>query len=70
MPPAPPVAPSWGHDPRGVAPRALGRRLGRVHVGFLLGLGDVLLVADPLVAEPVIDLGGKYYYIDCDVKST
>ena len=59
MPPAPPFAPSWRHDPWGVVPRSLGRRLGRVHVGFLLGLGDVFFVADPLVAKPVIDLGGN-----------
>ena len=59
MPPAPPLLPRGGHDPRGVLPRALGRRLGCVHVGLLLGLRDVLLVADPLVAEPVIDLKKK-----------
>ena len=59
VPPAPPFAPSWRHDPWGVVPRSLGRRLGRVHVGFLLGLGDVFFVADPLVAKPVIDLGEK-----------
>ena len=39
---------------------AVGRRggglLGRVHVRLLLRLADVLLVADPLVAEPVGDL--------------
>ena len=34
----------------------LARRPGRVHVGLLLGLAHVLLVADPLVAEPVADL--------------
>ena len=28
-----------------------------VHVGLLLRLDDVLLVADPLVAEPVTNLG-------------
>ena len=28
-----------------------------VHVGLLLRLDDVLLVSDPLVAEPVADLG-------------
>ena len=34
----------------------LARRPRRVHVGLLLGLAHVLLVADPLVAEPVADL--------------
>ena len=29
---------------------------GGVHVGLLLGLHDVLLVADPLVSEPVAHL--------------
>ena len=33
-----------------------GRGLGGVHVGLLLGLHDVLLVADPLVSEPVAHL--------------
>merc|ERR1719362_2417074 len=32
------------------------RRLGDVHDGFLLGLHDVLLVADPLVPEPIANL--------------
>ena len=32
------------------------RRLGGVHVGFLLGLHDVLFVADPLVSEPIANL--------------
>merc|ERR1712127_926118 len=31
-------------------------RLGGVHVGFLLGLRYVLLVADPLISEPVVHL--------------
>ena len=34
-----------------------GRGAGGVHVGLLLGFDNVLLVADPLVAEPVADLG-------------
>ena len=34
-----------------------GGRPGGVHVGLLLRLDDVLLVADPLVAEPVTNLG-------------
>ena len=38
---------------RGVVP---GRGLGGVHVGLLLGLGDVPLVPDPLVTEPVAHL--------------
>lgn len=44
----------------GVGLAAVGRHVGgadrrprRVHVGLLLELPDVLLVADPLVAEPV-----------------
>ena len=44
--------------PRGGRARVgLGRRgLGGVHVGLLLRLHDVLLVADALVAEPVAHL--------------
>ena len=34
-----------------------GRRSRRVHVCLLLGFDNVLLVSDPLVAEPVADLG-------------
>ena len=30
-----------------------------IHVRLLLGLHDVLLVPDPLVAEPVADLGHR-----------
>ena len=52
-------------------------RLGRVHVGLLLRLHDVLLVADPLVAKPVTNLGSAaaiwiycimndYTYFTCD----
>ena len=36
--------------------RCRGRRLGGAHVGLLLRLDAVLLVADPLVAEPVVHL--------------
>ena len=43
---------TWG----GVVP---GGSLGGVHVGLLLGLADVPLVADPLVPEPVAHLNKK-----------
>ena len=33
-----------------------GGRPGGVHVGLLLGLHDVLLVADTLVTKPVVNL--------------
>ncbi len=46
----------------GAAGSAASRRsssLGRVHVGLLLGLDNVLLVADALVAKPVAHLQKK-----------
>ena len=60
--------------PRGASPCRVGCcrcGLRRVHVRLLLRLDDVLLVADPLVAKPVTNLGSaaaiwiyvsKYYY--------
>ena len=56
-----PVAPRRHHGSRAVAARR--RRLRRVHVGLLLGLRDVLLVADSFVSEPVIDLQRKIQFV-------
>ena len=52
-----PLGAGTHHWPGG-ASRADGgsRGLGGVHVGLLLSLYNVLLVADPLVAEPVAHL--------------
>ena len=47
-----------------------GRGLGGVHVGLLLGLDDVLLVSDPLVAEPVIDLARREGNSECQSFGT
>ena len=47
---------AWGKDGAGRISAGSCRRLGGVHVGFLLGLRYVLLVADPLVPEPVVHL--------------
>ena len=60
------------HGARGAA-RADGsrRRLRRVHVRLLLGLHDVLLVADPLVSEPVAHLrvNVKYCLVTINIFS-
>ena len=54
---AAPLAARAHHGAWRAARRHCGRRgLGGVHVGFLLGLDDVLLVADPLVPKPVAHL--------------
>lgn len=41
---------------RGGVPGGLSGSLGGIHVGLLLSLGDVPLVTDSLVAEPVAHL--------------
>ena len=62
-----PLGPGAHHRPGG-APGADGggRGLGGVHVSLLLSLHNVLLVADPLVAEPVAHLSWylSFFWID------
>merc|ERR1719317_279686 len=53
-PPSTPLA-SWGHHGSWRFTSCSGGFC-CVHVGFLLSFGDILLVTDSFVAEPVIDL--------------
>ena len=54
----PPTAPLGARRQNGPGRVTTGRSrsLGGVHVGLLLCLGDVFLVADALIAEPVVNL--------------
>ena len=52
-----PLGPGTHHGPgRAAGADGGGCGLSGVHVGLLLRLNDVLLVADPLVAEPIAHL--------------
>ena len=60
-PSAPAPLTARGQDGAGGVSACRRRGLGGVHVGLLLGLCDVLLVPDPLVTEPVVNLNKPVY---------